>query len=202
MCRASWALTPSSRPATTRLAARRLRSNSNGPGMVSSKSLMSKSKARSGEANSPKFERCASPQSWTVMPEFGPAERSDAIGKCRAAIEGERRDRHPAIADRHEILQARGRLALQQLDRVDAIRIRRPRSEGSGRRTDPGLRPRRGALLSGWQMTRRPIAVHLPRLRVAPRPCVLLHLSRGGTLCVGCQPGIGAQGGMQEEGQR
>ena len=87
--------------------------------------------------------------------------------QCRAAIERERRDRHPAIADRHEVRQARGRLALEQPDRVDAIGLRRPRSEGGRRRTDPGLRPRRCPLLSGWQMTRRPVALHLPRLRAA-----------------------------------
>jgi hypothetical protein len=39
-----------SRPATTRLAARRFTSHSQGPGSVSSKSLTSKSRVRSGEA--------------------------------------------------------------------------------------------------------------------------------------------------------
>ena len=40
---------PLLRPASTKLAARRLRSHSNGPGSVSSKSLTSKSSSRSGE---------------------------------------------------------------------------------------------------------------------------------------------------------
>ena len=54
---------PLSRPATAMLAASRLRSHSNGPGSVSSKSLMLKTSRRSGAAKMPKFERCASPQS-------------------------------------------------------------------------------------------------------------------------------------------
>ena len=51
--------------ATTRLAARRATSHSNGPGNVSSKSRRSKLRLRSGVAHSPKFKMCASPQSWT-----------------------------------------------------------------------------------------------------------------------------------------
>jgi hypothetical protein len=52
-----------SRPATTTLAVSRLRSHSNGPTLVSSKSLTSKTSRRSGVPKIPKFERCASPQS-------------------------------------------------------------------------------------------------------------------------------------------
>ena len=55
---------PRSRPATAMLAASRFTSHSNGPGSVSSKSLMLKTRRRSGDAKIPKFERCASPQSW------------------------------------------------------------------------------------------------------------------------------------------
>ena len=54
---------PRSRPATAMLAASRFRSHSNGPGSVSSKSLMLKTSLRSGAAKMPKLERCASPQS-------------------------------------------------------------------------------------------------------------------------------------------
>ena len=66
--------------ATTKLAASRLTSHSNGPGRVSSKSLRSKTKRRSGEANTPKLHRCASPQSWIRAPTSGslPGQRPSA----------------------------------------------------------------------------------------------------------------------------
>ena len=68
-----------SRPATARLAASRFTSHSNGPGSVSSKSLRLKTSLRSGAAKMPKFERCASPQSWACSPVRGPSARSAAI---------------------------------------------------------------------------------------------------------------------------
>ncbi len=61
--RRSLFLNPRSRPATAKLAASRFTSHSNGPGKVSSKSLMSKISRRSGAAKTPKLERWASPQS-------------------------------------------------------------------------------------------------------------------------------------------
>ena len=64
---------PLSRAAISMLAASRLTSHSHGPGSVSSKSLTSKTSRRSGEANTPKFDRCASPQHCTVSPERGVA---------------------------------------------------------------------------------------------------------------------------------
>ena len=70
---------PRSRPATAKLAASRFTSHSNGPGSVSSKSLMLKTSLRSGAAKMPKFERCASPQSWACSPVRGPSARSAAI---------------------------------------------------------------------------------------------------------------------------
>ena len=76
------AVNPLSRPATARLAARRLTSHSNGPGRVSSKSLTSKTSRRSGEANAPKLDRCASPHSCTRSPEAGVVARSAAIGSA------------------------------------------------------------------------------------------------------------------------
>ncbi len=53
--RRSSAPNPRSRPAISRLAVRRFRSHSHGPGSVSSKSLTSKMSWRSGEPNTPKF---------------------------------------------------------------------------------------------------------------------------------------------------
>ena len=77
--RASALLKPLLRAAIVKLAARRSTSYSNGPGSVSSKSLRSKRSSRSGDANAPKFERCASPQSCTVSPARGVSLRSAAM---------------------------------------------------------------------------------------------------------------------------
>jgi len=70
---------PLLRAAMVKLAAIRLTSYSNGPGSVSSKSFRSNSNSRSGEANTPKFDRCASPQSWVISPAVGVAARSVAM---------------------------------------------------------------------------------------------------------------------------
>ena len=64
---------------TSKLAAIRLTSHSHGPGRVSSKSLMSKMSWRSGVPNTPKFDRCASPHSCTVIPDTGVGARSAAM---------------------------------------------------------------------------------------------------------------------------
>jgi hypothetical protein len=70
---------PLLRPAIVKLAAIRFTSYSNGPARVSSKSFRSNSRSRSGEANSPKFDRWASPQSWTSSPAVGVPARSAAM---------------------------------------------------------------------------------------------------------------------------
>ena len=70
---------PLPRAATTKLAARRLTSHSNGAGSVSSKSLRSNTTSRSGAAKTPKFDRCASPQHCTRNPVVGVADRSQAM---------------------------------------------------------------------------------------------------------------------------
>ena len=82
---------PMSRPATSTLVARRLMSHSHGPGRVSSKSLMSKTRRRSGDANMPKFDRWASPQACTVIPLLGVLARSLAITSAapRKNVKGE-----------------------------------------------------------------------------------------------------------------
>jgi hypothetical protein len=68
-----------SRAAISKLAASRFTSHSNGPGNVSSKSLRSKRRSRSGDAKPPKLSRCASPDSCTVNPAVGVVARSCAI---------------------------------------------------------------------------------------------------------------------------
>jgi hypothetical protein len=70
---------PIARPATAKLAAKRFTSHSNGPGSVSSKSLMLKTMRRSGAAKAPKFARRASPHNWTLRPERGVWARSAAM---------------------------------------------------------------------------------------------------------------------------
>ena len=82
---------PRSRPAISKLATSRFTSHSQGPGSVSSKSLMSKTRRRSGDPNTPKLERWASPQHWTVMPESGVADRSAAMTSAapRKKVKGE-----------------------------------------------------------------------------------------------------------------
>ena len=70
---------PLLRAATAKLAAIRFTSYSNGPGSVSSKSFRSNSSLRSGEANTPKFDRWASPHNWTTSPAVGVSLRSAAM---------------------------------------------------------------------------------------------------------------------------
>ena len=70
---------PLLRPAIVKLAAMRSTSYSNGPGSVSSKSFRSNIIVRSGDAKTPKFDRCASPQSWTFSPAVGVSLRSVAM---------------------------------------------------------------------------------------------------------------------------
>ena len=111
-----------SRAAISMLAASRLTSHSHGPGSVSSKSLTSNTSRRSGEANTPKFDRCASPQHCTFSPDRGVAGEIVRHDHRRAAIERERRDEHPAVADRHQLRHARLGLTLEQLDRIGAVR--------------------------------------------------------------------------------
>src|SRR3954451_24014985 len=64
---------------TTRLAANRLTSHSNGPGSVSSKSRNANASCRSGVAHNPKFRTCASPHIWTSRPVWEHPARSAAM---------------------------------------------------------------------------------------------------------------------------
>ncbi len=70
---------PFARAAVTNPDANRFTSHSNGPCRVSSKSLMSKTRRRSGEASSRKFSGWASPQSCTRSPVSGNGPRSAAM---------------------------------------------------------------------------------------------------------------------------
>ena len=117
---------PLLRPAIVKLVDRRLTSYSNGPGSVSSKSFRPNNSVRSGDANAPKFERCASPQSCTVSPARGVVLQVGCHDLRRAPIEGERRDHHPPVAHRNQIPLTGRVLRLQQGYRVGAVRGRLP----------------------------------------------------------------------------
>ena len=119
----SWSLTgkPLLCAAIIMLAARRLTSHSQGPGRVSSKSLTSNTSRRSGEAKTPKLDRCASPQHWTVRPRMRRGRQIAGHHHGGASIEREWRDQHPAVADRHELGHACRGLALEQVNRIDAV---------------------------------------------------------------------------------
>ena len=63
----------------------------------------------------------------------GQARQIGGHDQCGAAQEGERRDQHPAVADGHEIRDARLALLDQQSDRVGSIRRHGPVSVGAER---------------------------------------------------------------------
>ena len=94
---------PRERPASTKLVARRFTSHSNGPGLVSSKSLMSKTIARSGAANPPKFARCASPQALDLQSRSGGRAEIGRHDDRGAAVERERRREHPMMTNLDKI---------------------------------------------------------------------------------------------------
>ena len=143
------AANPRSRPATAKLATRRLTSHSNGPGSVSSKSLTPKTSRRSGAAKAPKFERCASPQSWACSPVRGVAREVGCHQRGRAAVERERRDEHAPVADRHEFGHAGLRLLLEQDDRIRPVRRRLPLAVRRVADLGPRGLAARGALVRG-----------------------------------------------------
>ena len=94
-CRRSW-------PATTRLAASRWTSHSNGPGSVSSKSRRSKARLRSGVAHRPKLRTWASPHSWTSMPAVGSRAEVGGHDRRRPPVVVPRGDGHPLVAERDQ----------------------------------------------------------------------------------------------------
>ena len=124
--RVSFGVKSRSRPAISKLAARRLTSHSQGPGRVSSKSLTSNTRRRSGAAKTPKFERWASPHSWTRKPGLGGLREVHRHDRRRAAEEREGRGQHPPVADRHELWDAALGLVLEHLDRISPAGCRLP----------------------------------------------------------------------------
>ena len=82
----------------------------------------------------------------------------------RAPVEGERRDHHPAVADRHQVRLAGGVLLLQQADRVRAVRGRPPLRVARQSRPVPGLQTHGFAIVDA-RMRDLPHGhpAHLPR---------------------------------------
>ena len=179
---------PRSRPRTSKLAASRFTSHSHGPGRVSSKSLMSKSSCRSGEAKTPKFDRCASPQSCVWIPETGSRRKVGGHDQRAAAVERERAVEHPPVPDRNERRDAIGGLLLDQRDRIGPVGGRRPVAVRPSRRRLPCRAPARDPLLHGEMLVpSRPGGAHAresissDRSRAAPaaRDSVALSRLRG-----------------------
>ena len=137
---------PAVAPRTSKLAASRFTSHSQGPGSVSSKSLMSNIICRSGEPNTPKFERCASPQSCTLTPDRRRRREVGRHDQRRATEERERRGQHPPVADRDELGDPARALLLEQRDGIEPIGRRLPLAVTRPRRLLARSLPRRPAL--------------------------------------------------------
>ena len=135
-------------PATAKLAARRLTSHSHGAGSVSSKSLMSKTRLRSGVAKMPKFSRWQSPHACTCRPVLG--ERGQVVGHQarRAAQEGERAAQHAPITDGHQFRHAIPIRFFQDVDRVASLGRRLPGGVALARQLLAQRLARRHALVS------------------------------------------------------
>ena len=176
MCRLSCASKPRDRPATTRLAASRLRSNSNGPWqrLVEVVDVEEQVAFRRGEQ--------------AEVDEVGIAAELDLDARARAdrevgghrqrraAIERERRDRHPAIADRDELRDPGRRLLLEEGDGIRPVGGRRPRPERGRRDGGPRRLTGRTAFVaglarspigSGWLIARQVVAGASPGAGVA-----------------------------------
>ena len=112
---------PTTRAATAQLAASRFTSHSHGAGRVSSKSLTSKVRRRSGVAYAPKFRRCASPHACTLMPVCGRPREIPRHHHRRAPEEREVGLEHPRVAHGHEIGEAPAVRLLEQVDRIRPV---------------------------------------------------------------------------------
>ena len=132
--RASALVKPLLRAAIVKLAAIRFTSYSNGPGSVSSKSFRSNSSRRSGEANSAEVRQVRVAAELDVQPGRRRAFEVGGHDLGRAPVEGERRDHHPPVPDRHQVGLPGGVLLLEQPDRVGAVGGRRPARVAGQRR--------------------------------------------------------------------
>ena len=102
-----------------RLAASLLTSHSQGPGRVSSKSLMSKTRFPLGRGEQPKIQQVCVPAHLRGHSCAGSAGQVGGHEGGGASVEAERGLQHPAVADGHEVRQPGGRL---RLDDVHGVR--------------------------------------------------------------------------------
>ena len=115
--RAEASLWPASRPASTSEAAMRFRSHSKGARMVSSKSLMSKTRRPSGAAKAPRLRTWASPQIWVRMPVLGRHAQVGGHHRHGAAEVAEGRLGHELPLELDQRRHAAVRGALEEFER-------------------------------------------------------------------------------------
>ena len=146
--------TRGSAPATSMLAASRLRSHSNGPGSVSSKSLTSKIRSRSGEAKPPKLDQMGV-AAQLDLERGGLGGQIGGHHRGGPPEEGEGRGGHPAVADRDQVGEPGGGLEGQDLQWIGPVGGGLPVAVAG-----PGHRPRpatEGRTLLGGGLPHGPI---------------------------------------------
>ncbi len=127
------------------LAANRLMSHSNGPGMVSSKSLTSKIRSRLGRGVEPEVGQVGVAAQLHHQSGLVLGGQIGGHHRGRPPEEGEGRCRHPAVADGDEFRDAAGPLQGQDLQGVGPVRrggpLAVPRSGDLGPGLPPEFRP-------------------------------------------------------------
>ncbi len=108
---------------------------------------------RSGE--DPKVREVGVTAQLHVQPRARRAREIGGHDVCRPAVERERRDQHPPVQDRHELLHSRYRLLLEQLDRVETDGRRLPFAMRLPRNLGAGCLAPRHALRNGEMRNRR-----------------------------------------------
>ena len=179
---------PRSRPATAKLATRRLTSHSNGPGRVSSKSLSAEDEPPVGRREGAEVGQVRVAAELGVQPGTRAAGQIGRHQVRSAAVEGERRDEHPAVADRHQLGHARLRLLLEQLDRVGPVRRRLPLGVRAARHLCARRLAARGPLLRGEVLDLRGGARARTRLGLPPASRGFFSLLGGHARTSGSRP--------------
>ena len=154
---------PPSRPATAKLAASRLTSHSNGPGRVSSKSLMLKTRRPVGRREDAEVRevRVAAELRVQARPWSVREVRRHQVGGT--AEEGERRGEHPPVTDRAELGKSCLGLLLEKVDGVSPHRPRLPLPVNRARHVAAR------ALATGGALGRREL-LHAPSTGVSSCP--------------------------------
>ena len=129
---------PRSRPAISKLAARRLTSHSNGPAMRLVEVVQVEDERAVGRGEAPEVREVGVTAELCVQARARVGAEVCGHDLRRAAVERERRDEHPPVADRDELGNARGVLLLEQRERVS---IRRQLERGVERLAGPSPGP-------------------------------------------------------------